>query len=369
MQNNIDAHANFIVGGQIRGEPPRLFHVYSEGNFIEATPDTLLLPDRRDQVRQADHRPRGQPRHAADRRDQVHAGVVRLDDALATSRSACRSTSWSTTPTRCASSCSGASTSPTRTSRWCTRSGARGCGGCSRSFPIPIGRSVQADRRSRPCRMTDRAIRVALARIQHDLPLRPAGQPRRRTRSGCGPRRTAARRCSAIRSTSRRSSTSSTGSRTRTATGSRALVFPERDATSSRSTVDLVADMTVINPFDFFVEPYAEQFPFAYAPALAQGADPVPRDRAARAAARRVARAISRTTIRPGEIDDRLLLVRLNQQLQQRDQLPRAHGAGRADARARRSRCASGSCRDSGWLLVQILRHLGHRRALRLRAT
>jgi len=40
MQNNIDSSANFVVGGQIRGEPPRLFHVYSEGNFIEATPET-----------------------------------------------------------------------------------------------------------------------------------------------------------------------------------------------------------------------------------------------------------------------------------------------------------------------------------------
>ena len=40
MQNNIDSSANFLVGGQIRGEPPRLFDVYSEGNFIEATPDT-----------------------------------------------------------------------------------------------------------------------------------------------------------------------------------------------------------------------------------------------------------------------------------------------------------------------------------------
>jgi putative proteasome-type protease len=30
--------ASFLVGGQIRGEPPRLFNVYSEGNFIEATP-------------------------------------------------------------------------------------------------------------------------------------------------------------------------------------------------------------------------------------------------------------------------------------------------------------------------------------------
>ena len=42
-QNNIDSHANFIVGGQVRGEPPRLFEVYSEGNFIEATPDTCYF--------------------------------------------------------------------------------------------------------------------------------------------------------------------------------------------------------------------------------------------------------------------------------------------------------------------------------------
>ena len=40
LQNNIDSSANFLVGGQIRGEPARLFHVYSEGNFIEASPDT-----------------------------------------------------------------------------------------------------------------------------------------------------------------------------------------------------------------------------------------------------------------------------------------------------------------------------------------
>ena len=39
-QSNIEAHASFVVGGQIHGEPQRLFHVYSEGNFIEATPET-----------------------------------------------------------------------------------------------------------------------------------------------------------------------------------------------------------------------------------------------------------------------------------------------------------------------------------------
>jgi putative proteasome-type protease len=43
MQNNIDSSANFLVGGQIRGEPPRLFNIYSEGNFIEATADTCYF--------------------------------------------------------------------------------------------------------------------------------------------------------------------------------------------------------------------------------------------------------------------------------------------------------------------------------------
>lgn len=37
---NIDPGASFIVGGQIQGEAPRLFLVYSEGNFIETSPDT-----------------------------------------------------------------------------------------------------------------------------------------------------------------------------------------------------------------------------------------------------------------------------------------------------------------------------------------
>jgi len=40
QQSNIDTSASFIVGGQILGEPQRLFRIYSEGNFIEATPET-----------------------------------------------------------------------------------------------------------------------------------------------------------------------------------------------------------------------------------------------------------------------------------------------------------------------------------------
>jgi putative proteasome-type protease len=39
----ISFNASFIVGGQIKGEPPRLFRVYAEGNFIEAGEDTPFL--------------------------------------------------------------------------------------------------------------------------------------------------------------------------------------------------------------------------------------------------------------------------------------------------------------------------------------
>lgn len=38
--SNIDPNASFILGGQIAGESPRLFLVYSEGNFIESLADT-----------------------------------------------------------------------------------------------------------------------------------------------------------------------------------------------------------------------------------------------------------------------------------------------------------------------------------------
>jgi len=40
MQSQIDANASMLVGGQIKGEEQRLFHVYSQGNFIESMEDT-----------------------------------------------------------------------------------------------------------------------------------------------------------------------------------------------------------------------------------------------------------------------------------------------------------------------------------------
>ena len=42
-RNELTFNASFILGGQIRGEPMRLFRIYAEGNFIEAGPDTQFF--------------------------------------------------------------------------------------------------------------------------------------------------------------------------------------------------------------------------------------------------------------------------------------------------------------------------------------
>ncbi len=43
QENKIKFNASFIVGGQIDGEPMRLFRIYAEGNFIEAGTDTSFF--------------------------------------------------------------------------------------------------------------------------------------------------------------------------------------------------------------------------------------------------------------------------------------------------------------------------------------
>ncbi len=120
--------------------------------------------------------------------------------------------------------------------------------------------------------------------------------------------------------------------------------------------VDLTADMTVTNPFDFFVEPYAEHYPFVYAPALAKELIPflekVP-------AGPRFAAWVERfrATIEPSDktVD---MLVRLNQELQNEIKyLVRMEPGVQAPDETLEQAC--GSCRDTGWLLVQILRQLG----------
>ena len=132
-------------------------------------------------------------------------------------------------------------------------------------------------------------------------------------------------------------------------------VFPER-ADKLEVTVDLTADMTVINPFDFFVEPYAEMFPFAYAPALAKELIPF-LETAPPGPGLAAWLDGFRASISPGEATVNLL-VRANQQLQTdiRYLVRLEPGVQTPDETLS---LACGSCRDSGWLLVQIMRHLG----------
>ena len=163
-----------------------------------------------------------------------------------------------------------------------------------------------------------------------------------------------ARRSCPTRSRSRPRTISSTGSRTRRAIFSPALVFPER-TTRFEVTVDLVADMAVINPFDFFLEPEAENFPFTYDPALAEELAPFRKTEPVGPLLKAWLSKVDRKTAAhrrfPGRTEPRLqqghlgYIVRLEPGVQ----------TPRGDA----GRSASGSCRDSAWLLVQILRHLG----------
>lgn len=134
------------------------------------------------------------------------------------------------------------------------------------------------------------------------------------------------------------------------------FVFPEKSATLE-FTVDLVADMTVINPFDFFVEKYAEQFPFSYPAQLRdelaaylQAEEPGPLLSKWMAAARR------EMLGKPQPINN--FLVAINQRLQTDiAYLLRMEPGVQTPEETLEKR--SGSCRDSAWLLVQILRELG----------
>jgi uncharacterized protein (DUF2126 family)/transglutaminase-like putative cysteine protease len=130
------------------------------------------------------------------------------------------------------------------------------------------------------------------------------------------------------------------------------VVFPEKSSELSIE-VDLIAEMTVINPFDFFLEEYAEHYPFSYPDQLQRELAPyleikesgellqafladIPRDR----------RAI---------VD---FLVAINQRINQsiNYSIRMEPGVQTCEQTLQQK---LGSCRDSGWLLVQVLRHLG----------
>ena len=130
------------------------------------------------------------------------------------------------------------------------------------------------------------------------------------------------------------------------------LVFPDK-TTEFKVTVDLVAEMAVYNPFDFFLEPAAEQFPFDYVPLLKEELAPYLARAPQGDLFNHYVAGIDRSPQRT--ID---FLVGLNQRLQHDiGYLIRLEPGVQTPEQTLHK--ASGSCRDSGWLLVQLLRHCG----------
>src|SRR5277367_4164264 len=130
------------------------------------------------------------------------------------------------------------------------------------------------------------------------------------------------------------------------------FVFPEK-TTEFSITVDLTADMEVINPFDFFIEPAAEKWPFKFEPELYEdllafiGPEP---------AGPKLKELICSISREPRTTID--FLVELNQRLQQLIKYVVRMEPG-VQTPEETLAAGSGSCRDTAWLMVQILRHIG----------
>jgi uncharacterized protein (DUF2126 family)/transglutaminase-like putative cysteine protease len=130
------------------------------------------------------------------------------------------------------------------------------------------------------------------------------------------------------------------------------LVFPKK-SDRLEFDVELVADMVVVNPFDFFLEAYAEQWPFTYDEALKHDLAPfLPALPAGPLVSDFVAQ-VPRDTKRTVDF-----LVDLNSRVNRAISYTiRMEPGVKTPEQSLTDR--SGSCRDSAWLMVDVLRHLG----------
>jgi len=134
------------------------------------------------------------------------------------------------------------------------------------------------------------------------------------------------------------------------------FVFPELTR-ELKVEVDLVADLTTINPFDFFLEEYAEKVPFAYEPALKRELLPYLETLDAGPRFAQLVGRVRDDIVRPERrsID---VLVDVNQLIQRslRYDIRMEPGVFTPEETLTRGH---GSCRDFAWLMVNVLRQVG----------
>src|SRR3954471_19214042 len=130
------------------------------------------------------------------------------------------------------------------------------------------------------------------------------------------------------------------------------FVFPE-PTTEFSVTVDLLADMSVINPFDFFVDPAASNYPFVYPSEFDEELAPY---LSKEPAGPRLTEYLKSVPRKQQTIID--FIVTLSQRLQNDIRYLVRMDPG-VQSTEDTLTLKSGSCRDSAWLLVQVLRHLG----------
>jgi uncharacterized protein (DUF2126 family)/transglutaminase-like putative cysteine protease len=129
------------------------------------------------------------------------------------------------------------------------------------------------------------------------------------------------------------------------------IVVPEKTSEFA-ITVDLVADMATINPFDFFVDEAAADWPFAYDPELAGELRPYLETSPATPLLEGYLESVACAPTTIG------FLTGLNRALSQKIAYRVRMEAGVQTPEETLS-SRSGSCRDTGWLLVQLLRRAG----------
>src|ERR1043166_151982 len=130
------------------------------------------------------------------------------------------------------------------------------------------------------------------------------------------------------------------------------LVFPDPTC-EFVVEVDLIAEMVAINPFDFFIEDYATHYPFRYENRLAIELHPFLELKEAGPKLGALVAEMRRDKVQMNDY-----LVELNHRLHKeiRYIIRMEPGVQTCEESLTKRR---GSCRDSAWLLVQLLRHLG----------